>query len=151
MGDQIPGQMDIFDALADELNGEPTCSRAVFILETAKRLGWRENPYCSFVIRLTRDDAIPFYARWDLSFSPETGKRTWRFTHAQAANGQKLAYGDIKIYLNDPTVIHPEPPEEVIAQDDDPDQTMAGALETLKAAGMLEFPAADWTALRGGG
>jgi hypothetical protein len=146
---ELPGQMDIFDVLADELNGEPTPARAVSILETAKELGWRENPFCSFVVRLTRDDGLPFYARWDMGFNPETGKRSWRFQGARAINGQPLAYGDIKTYLADPSVIYPEPPDELCeaAEHDNPDQTEAGALEALKPVTEPEIPSTDWGAL----
>jgi len=146
---ELPGQMDILDAIADELNGEPTPSRAVSILETAKELGWRENPFCSFVIRLTRDDALPFYARWDLSVHPETGKRSWRFAKAYASNGQALAYGDIKTYLNDPSVIYPDPPDELCeaAEHDNPGQTEAAALEALKPLTEPEILSTDWSSL----
>jgi hypothetical protein len=148
---ELKGQMEIFDVLADELAGEPSAARAVSILETAKDLGWTENPSCSFVIRLTRDDAKPFYARWDLGVS-ETGKKSWRFQGARAINGQPLAFGDIKTYLEDPSVIYPEPPDELAeaAEHEDPDQTEAGALEALKPLTTPSIPSPDWGAIFSG-
>ena len=104
---------DLFDVLAGELEGEPSPARAIKVLEAAKANGWTENPYSSFVVRLTREDAEPFFARWDLSFNPETGKKSWRFAGARARNGQALNYSDIFIYLENPEVIYPEPPEEI--------------------------------------
>jgi hypothetical protein len=106
--------IDIFDVMKDETVGmkEPTALRAMKVLDAAKANGWVENPYCSLVLRLTRPDAEPFFARWDLSFNPETGKRSWRFVGARAKNGQPLNYTDIFIYLENPAVIYPEPPEQ---------------------------------------
>jgi len=129
---QPEGQMDIFDVLPDELAGEPSPARAIKILDQAKELGWTLNPFASLVIRLTRDDALPFFAKWDLSVS-ESGKKSWRFTGARAANGQPLAYGDIKAYLEDPRVIYPEPPDELCeaAEHENPDRTMEGAVKAL--------------------
>jgi hypothetical protein len=148
---ELKGQMDIFDVLTDELSGEPTPARAISILETAKELGWTENAHSSFVIRLTRGDGLPFYARWDMNHNPETGKRSWRFAGARAINGQPLAYGDIKAYLEDPRLIYPEPPDELCeaAEHDNPDQTEAGALEALRPIAKPAIPATDWGALLG--
>ena len=152
---ELAGQMDIFSAIADELSGEPTPARAISILETAKELGWRENPYSSFVIRLTRDDGLPFFARWDMSFNPETGKRSWRFHSAYASNTQPLAYGDIKLYLSDPSLIYPEPPSD---PEDDTDESIRTALGALKVLTEPDpayingpppagIPATDWSVL----
>ena len=110
---EIEGQSPLFsmpDVVAGEVAGEPSPARAIKVLDTAKAKGWTENPFCSLVLRLTRADAIPFFARWDLSFNADTGKKSWRFTEARAANGQPLNYNDIFIYLDDPRVIYPEPP-----------------------------------------
>lgn len=144
---ELKGQMSIFDALKDELDGEPTASRAIKILEEARDLGWTENPFASLVIRLTRPDAKPFFARWDLSPNPETGKRSWRFKHAWASNGQPLAFGDIKEYLADPTVIEPEMPDELAeaAEFEDPANTEAAAMEALKPILPPEY---GWGVLR---
>lgn len=143
---ELKGQMTIYDALEDELGGEPSAARAISILKTAEKLGWTENPYASLVIRLTRSDALPFYARWDLSFDPKTAKRSWRFAHAQAANGQKLAYVDIGTYLNDPRVIYPDPPDELAeaAEHEDPGQTMEAAVAALRP--LTEPAPVDWGA-----
>ena len=143
---ELAGQMTIFDALEDELGGEPSAARAIKILDTALELGWTENPFASLVIRLNRPDAKPFFARWDLSHNPETGKRSWRFKHAWASNTQPLAFGDIKTYLEDPSVIEPEMPDELAeaAEHEDPGQLVEGAIEALKP---LTDPAPfDWGA-----
>ena len=146
---ELKGQMDIFDVLPDELGGEPSAARAIKILDEARELGWTENPYVSLVVRLTREDAKPFFARWDMGFSPETGKRSWRFHGAFAANGQALAFSDIKTYLNDPSVIEPEPPDELCeaAEHDNPGQTEAAALEALKPLTEPSIPSTDWSVL----
>lgn len=149
---ELKGQLSILDAIRDELKGEPTPARAIRILDQAAELGWTENPYCSFVIRLTREDAKPFYARWDMSHNPETGKRSWRFAHAQASNGQRLAFRDIQTYLEDPRVIEPFPPDELCeaAEHDNPDQTVAAALEALRPITEPAIPATDWSVLLNG-
>ena len=146
---ELKGQMDIFDVLPGEIEGEPSAARVIKLLDEAKELGWTENPFVSLVVRLTRDDAKPFYARWEMGFNPETGKRSWRFAKAFASNTQPLAFGDIKTYLEDPSVIFPEPPDELCeaAEHDNPDQTMAGALEALKPITQPSIPASDWSAL----
>jgi hypothetical protein len=121
--------MDIFDVLPGELEGEPSAARALKVLAKAKELGWTENPACSLVLRLTREDALPFYARWDLAFDPESGKKSWRFQGARAVNGQPLNYNDISTYLENPDVIYPEPPS---IPEDDTDESVRTALGALK-------------------
>jgi hypothetical protein len=149
---ELKGQTTIFDHLKDELDGEPTAARAMKILDQAGELGWTENPFVSLVIRLTRDDAVPFFARWDLSVT-DSGKRSWRFQGARAANGQALNFNDIKIYLEDPDVIHPEPPT---SPEDDSDEAFRTALGSLDPLGPTAVPPAknkpepgftDWGAL----
>ena len=125
------------EALKDELDGEPTASRALKILDLAEELGWTENPACSFVIRLTRDDAVPFFARWDLSYDEVKAKRSWRFAGARAANGQALNFNDIKVYLQDPDVIHPEPPT---GPEDDSEESFRTALGALSPLGPTYHP-----------
>lgn len=127
----------LLDAAHDELGGEPTASRALRILDLAYEEGWDTNPACSFVIRLTREDAIPFFARWDLAFNVETGKRSWKFAGARAANGQPLNFNDIKVYLQDPDVIHPEPPT---SPEDDSDDSFRTALGSLDPLGPTAYP-----------
>jgi hypothetical protein len=131
---ELPGQMDILQAILDELSGEPTAARAIKVIGDAQALGWTLNPAASFMVRLTREDGLPFFARWDFSVS-ESGKRSWRFHGARAANGQPLAFNDIKAYLNDPRVIEPEMPDEMCeaAEYDNPDQTIKGALGAVAA------------------
>lgn len=97
---------DLSEALESPL--PPTVVR---VLDKAEELGWFQNSHTSLVVRLSRDDALPFFARWDMVVSPE-GKRSWRFVHAWAKNAQPLSYNDIMIYLDDPSVIYPEPPGE---------------------------------------
>jgi len=125
---ELPGQLSLLDGVKAELEGEPTAARAMKILDQAAELGWTENPFVSLVIRLTREDAIPFFARWDLSVS-DTWKRSWRFQGARAMNGQALNFNDIKIYLEDPDVIHPEMPS---IPEDDSEESVRNALGALK-------------------
>lgn len=126
---ELKGQLDLLDAIRDELEGDNTPARAIKILEYARELGWTENPFASFTIRLTREDGLPFFATWHLVMA-ESGKLSYRFAGARAMNGQALAFGDIKTYLEDPRVIFPEPPDELCeaAEYDDPGQTIQGAL-----------------------
>lgn len=96
----------------DELGGELIAlpPRVRKVLDAAYEQGWMDNAYTSIVVRLTREDAKPFFASWHwIEVAP--GKRAWRFHGARAANGQQLNYNDIFEYLEDPTVIEPEPPE----------------------------------------
>ena len=125
------------EALKDELDGEPSASRALKVLDLADELGWMVNPVCSFVIRLTRDDAVPFFARWDLGYDEVKAKRSWRFAGARAANGQPLNYNDIKIYLEDPDVILPEPPTSPEDDSDEAFRTALGALDPLGPTAVL--------------
>jgi hypothetical protein len=157
---ELEGQTTIFDHLKDELDGEPTAARAMKMLDQAEELGWTESPFVSLVIRLTREDAIPFFARWDLAVSKE-GKRSWRFQGARAANGQPLNFNDIKVYLNDPDVIHPEMPSIPEDDSDESVRTALGALAYISKpdpayingppgrAGLKPYDLADWGALLG--
>lgn len=156
---ELEGQLSLLDAIKDELEGEPTAARAIKILDQARELGWTDNPFASFTVRLTRDDGLPFFATWHMSHNPETAKRSWRFAGARASNGQALAYNDIKTYLNDPRVIEPEMPDELAeaAEHENPDQTEADALEALRPLtpgfGIPAPPTwapTDWSALLGG-
>jgi hypothetical protein len=148
---ELPGQMSIHDVLADEVEGEPSAARALKVLAAAKDAGWTENPYTSLVLRLTREDARPFFARWDLSFDPATGRKSWRFQGARAGNGQALSYQDIFLYLDDPSVIEADPPDELAeaAGHEDPDQTEASALKALAPLTGPATPAIpmDWSIL----
>ena len=94
---ELEGQVSIFDVLKDELDGEPTPARAIKILDEAEELGWTHNPACSFVIRLTREDALPFFARWDMAHNPETGYRSWGIQGARAVNGPPLNINNNKL------------------------------------------------------
>ena len=132
---ELKGQLDILDAIKDELEN-PSASRAFGILDMAKEYGWTENPFTSLVIRLTHPDGRPFFARWDLSIT-EAGKRSWRFQGARAVNGQALNYNDVKLYLQDPTVIEPEPPT---SPEDDTDEVFRTALGSLDPLGPTASP-----------
>jgi len=113
------------DTFSDILT-EPLPARVAKVLNAAAEHGWAENPVVSLTIRLAKPDdipeprsgavALPFFATWHLFTDPESGKRSWRFASARAKNGQALNYSDIFIYLEDPDVIYPEPPE---GEDDD--------------------------------
>jgi hypothetical protein len=127
----LKGQLDMFDVLLDELEGEPTPARAIGVLNLARELGWANNPFASFTIRLTREDALPFFATWHFIHNQETGKRSWRFAGARAQNGQALNYNDIKVYLQDPDVIHPEPPTSPEDDSDEAFRTALGGLDPL--------------------
>jgi hypothetical protein len=143
-GGQIKGQMSFLDGIDAEL-GDPSAKRAFAILELAGELGWTESPFASFTVRLTHPDGLPFYATWHWSLNPETGKRSYRFAGAFAKNGQPLAYADIKTYLQDPSVIFPEPP--ALAEDDS-DEAVAEALGNLAPLNPRPvIPAADWSVL----
>jgi hypothetical protein len=88
--------------------------RILKVLAVAEENGWTENDAISLVIRLNKPDdslARPFFMRWDLHRG-EGGKRSWRFQGARASNGQALNLGDALVYLEDTSVIHPEPPDE---------------------------------------
>lgn len=96
----------------DELGGALSAlpPRVRKVLDAAEENGWMENPFTSLVVRLTREDGLPFYATWH--WVGVDGKRSWRFQGAYAKNGQALNYNDIFVYLEDPAVIYPEPPED---------------------------------------
>lgn len=84
------------------------------VLERAEEHGWAENPYVSVVVRLAKPGdpvAQPFFMKWILKRNAK-GNPSWLFDSARAANGQPLNYRDCLVYLADPTVIYPEPPEE---------------------------------------
>lgn len=98
------------DDLKQEVQG-PLPPRIDKLLDLAEQEGWFQNSHTSLVVRLSREDAVPFFARWDMIVR-EDGRRSWRFVHAWAKNTQPLSYSDISIYLKDPSVIYPEPPEE---------------------------------------
>ncbi len=108
--------------------------RVAKVLDLAAGHGWEVNPRtpgATLVIRLdrpcdrreheslkdwqARGAALPFYVRWDMVTDKTSGRRSWRFQGARAANGQALAWGDIATYLASPEVIHPEEPPEVHA------------------------------------
>lgn len=100
-------------AIIDEVGLDPQVSpRILKVLDVAEAEGWMLNPFVSLAVRLTRDDAEPFYAVWHLVPSDSKAGRSWKFAKAYAKNGQPLAYEDILIYLKDPSVIYPEPPDE---------------------------------------
>jgi hypothetical protein len=102
---------ELFDLTVKEALSDPTAAKALKLLAKAKELGWAENPFTSLVIRLNKEGAEPFFIRWDLGVGTN-GKPSWRFAGARAHNNQALNYNDALIYLEDPSVIYPEPPSE---------------------------------------
>lgn len=93
----------------------PLPKNAQKILEAAEANEWVENPYVSLVLRLAKPkDALakPFFMKWELAGRTPTGKLSWRFAGARASNGQPMTIEDALIYLEDTTVIYPEPPKE---------------------------------------
>jgi hypothetical protein len=107
------------ELVAEALDRLP--GRILKVLEEAGELGWTTGKV-SLCVRLSKPDdipdragvvALPFYCTWTLDgFTPKTGKPSWHFLSAAASNGQPLSEGDILTYLEDPSVIRPEPPEE---------------------------------------
>lgn len=83
------------------------------VLDAADEHGWSLNPDITLVVRLTKADplAIPFFMRWNLVGRTAKGKLSWRFHGARASNGQPLTLDDALLYMKDPSVIYPEPPE----------------------------------------
>lgn len=147
---ELEGQLSFFDGVKAELEN-PSGTRAFAILDLAEANGWVLNPFASFTIRLTREDGLPFFATWHVSFNAETGKRSYRFASARASNAQPLNFNDIKIYLTDPSVIFPEPPT---SPEDDTDEAFRTALGSLDPLGPTasplrpsSIPALDWGAL----
>lgn len=100
---------------------DETPKRILAVLEAASELGWTQGRV-SLCVRLSRPGdmpdragnvALPFYVTWTLDgFTPKTGRPSWHFAGARASNGQALNEADIMVYLEDPSVIHPEPPPE---------------------------------------
>lgn len=96
-----------------------TTPRMLKVLKAAEELGWTAG-VTSVTVRLSRPDdkpdrtgavALPFYATWVLKGWTPTGRPSWSFMGARASNGQALSEADIMTYLEDPSVIYPEPPE----------------------------------------
>ena len=101
------------DQIIDEVGLDASVSpRILKILNVAEEEGWMLNPFVSLAVRLTREDAEPFYATWHLVPTDSKSGKSWRFQKAYARNGQPLSYDDILTYLRDPTVIYPEPPDD---------------------------------------
>lgn len=102
---------DMHEVIAAEIDSDSLAPKALKVLTLAKENGWYENPYHSFVIRLNREDAQPIFARWDVGVTA-SGKISYRFQGARAANGQPMNYNDLLIALENPDVLLPEPPAE---------------------------------------
>jgi hypothetical protein len=103
--------------LAQEALDNPT-SRMLKVLAAAEEEGWTVGRI-SLAVRLSGPDdkpdrigevALPFYAIWELTGWTPKGRPSWHFLNARAKNGQPLSEGDILTYLEDPSVIYPEPP-----------------------------------------
>jgi hypothetical protein len=106
--------------LTEEALTHPT-PRMHKVLQAAEEMGWTVGKV-SLAVRLSKPDdkaeprsgavALPFYATWELTGWTQKGKPSWHFLGARAKNGQPLSEGDIMAYLEDPSVIYPEPPSE---------------------------------------
>jgi hypothetical protein len=101
---------ELIEAVAAEVEGEPSAARAVKLLKAALENGWTENPYCSLVLRLQHPDGLPMFVRWNLVVS-DTGKPSWRFAGARASNGQPMNLSDVALVIETPELVLPEPPE----------------------------------------
>lgn len=94
--------------------------RALNIIDQAEELGWTVGKV-SLCVRLSKPEdglALPFYATFVVNGrTPKTGKVSWSFFGAMAKNNQPLSEDDIAIYLANPEVIWPEPPEETTEEE----------------------------------
>lgn len=80
------------------------------LLRIAEEEGWQIGTV-SLVARINREDAQPFYASWHM----KEGKWSFYGCRALSPVGQglvKLNIRDAFVYLQDPTVIYPEDPQE---------------------------------------
>lgn len=96
----------------ERLLSEPLPMRIRTVMDLAHDNGWRHT-FTSLVTRWSPEMGdqygVPWYSSW---YVVKTEKGwSYRFHNARAANFQKLTFGDLKIYLENPEVIHPEPPE----------------------------------------
>jgi hypothetical protein len=110
----------LFDMTAEEVASDPTNANAMKLMDKARLQGWADNPFTSLVIRLTREDAEPFFISWNLGVTAK-GKPSWRFAGARVRSGQPLTFNDALLYLEDPSVIYPEDPEGEYTNDDSDD------------------------------
>lgn len=97
------------DDIQAELDDIP--AKAKKVLDSAFEQGWKDNGV-SLVVRLDREDAVPFFARWDLIETQKEGeetKRSWRFQGARTMTGQALNFNDILLYLADPAIAEHDP------------------------------------------
>lgn len=101
---------ELITALAAEIQGDPSCAKALKVLDLALAHGWTENPRASLVLRLDHPDGEPMYVAWEL-FSGSNGKRSWRFLSAAARNGQSMTLNDVMAVIENPVLVYPEPPE----------------------------------------
>lgn len=102
----IPGLFEQVVPALDEAKMPPNAKK---LLRLAEENGWQLNgPGATLVIRLTREDAQPFYAGWQL----KEGRWTfWNCRYLDPRSGLgKLTMSDAFVYLQDPTVIQEEDP-----------------------------------------
>lgn len=98
--------MAALEVALDETKIPPNARK---LLRIAEEEEWQIGPV-SLVARLHKEGAQPFFARWDLK------EGRWSFAQCRALSpvGEglvKLKISDAFIYLQDPTVIYPEDPE----------------------------------------
>jgi len=101
------GSASRWEDIAGTLDPATLPPNARKLLRIAEEEGWTSNG-ASLAIRLTREDAQPFFATWLL----KEGK--WAFSmcrYLDPISGLgKLTMNDAFVYLKDPTVIYPEDP-----------------------------------------
>lgn len=108
--------MSAISAQVSEALDNPT-TRALNVIDAAETKGWTVGKV-TIAVRLSKPDdqpdaagqvAQPFFAVWELAGRTPKGRPSWRFQGARAANGQALSERDIPAYLEDPSVIWPDP------------------------------------------
>lgn len=98
------------EAVSLALDEQKMPPNAKKLLRIAEEQGWQIGTV-SLVARMTRADAQPFFASWHF----KDGRWAFDMCRALSPVGQglvKLKISDAFIYLQDPTVIYPEDPEE---------------------------------------
>jgi len=110
--------MSYGDVVSEALEALPVNVKR--ILQAAEDNGWTEYPSTTLVVRLRKAEdvpevrakavALPFYLSWELTGRTKAGKPSWTFRKAYARNGQEMNLEDALLYLEDESVIYPEPP-----------------------------------------
>lgn len=102
-----PGSFAGWEDIAGHLDPATMPPNAKKLLRIAKEEGWIFNG-TSLAVRLTRDDAQPFFVIW---IHKDDKWRLFDCKYLDPISGLgKLAMNDAFVYLKDPTVIYPEDP-----------------------------------------